>query len=133
MNPETVQFGSAIIKMVGGLAVVLALVFGLAYFMRKLSGYSSLAGDGRLLKIISTHRIGPKQVIALYQVGNRALLLGISQDNITFLTDISIEDLEIEDNSAGSNRKISDTNFAEKLRGFMNFSIPGNKKEMKAQ
>ncbi|RLB07109.1 MAG: flagellar biosynthetic protein FliO [Deltaproteobacteria bacterium] len=132
MNAQTIEFGSAIIKMIGGLAIVLTLVFALAFLLKKLSNMSPKIGDNALLKIISTHRIGPKQVIALYQVGNKAFLLGISQDNITFLTDIAIEDLELETGSQVMDKKIPGKNFQEKLRTFMNFSIPKPKEETKA-
>ena len=132
MNAQTIEFGSAIIKMIGGLAIVLTLVFALAFLLKKLSNMSPKIGDNALLKIISTHRIGPKQVIALYQVGNKAFLLGISQDNITFLTDIAIEDLELETGSQIIDKKITGKSFQEKLRTFMNFSIPKPKEETKA-
>ena len=132
MNTQTIEFGSAIIKMIGGLAIVLTLVFALAFLLKKLSNMSPKIGDNALLRIISTHRIGPKQVIALYQVGNKAFLLGISQDNITFLTDIAIEDLELETGSQVMDKKIPGKNFQEKLRTFMNFSIPKPKEETKA-
>jgi len=132
MNAQTIEFGSAIIKMIGSLAIVLTLVFALAFLLKKLSNMSPKIGDNALLKIISTHRIGPKQVIALYQVGNKAFLLGISQDNITFLTDIAIEDLELETGSQVMDKKIPGKNFQEKLRTFMNFSIPKPKEETKA-
>ena len=132
MNAQTIEFGSAIIKMIGSLAIVLTLVFALAFLLKKLSNMSPKIGDNALLRIISTHRIGPKQVIALYQVGNKAFLLGISQDNITFLTDIAIEDLELETGSQVMDKKIPGKNFQEKLRTFMNFSIPKPKEETKA-
>ncbi len=132
MNAQTVEFGTAILKMVGGLAVVLALVLGLAFFLKKLSNLSPKMGNDSLLRLISTHRIGPKQIIALYQVGSKAFLLGISQDNINFLTDISMEDLGVENKISNSTGDIAGKSFSAKLRTFMNFTAHKTEKEVEA-
>ncbi len=132
MNPQTIDFGSAVIRMVGGLAIVLSLVFALAYFLKRLSKLSAGNGDDKLLRVISTHRINPKQAIAIYQVGNKAFLLGISQENITFLTDIPLEELELKSTSTETNPKRFDNSFAERLRSLMNLSDTKAKKEIEA-
>ena len=132
MNPQTIGFGSAVIRMLGGLAIVLSLVFALAYFLKRLSKLSVRNGDDKLLRVISTHRISPKQAIALYQVGNKAFLLGISQGNITFLTDIPLEELELKSTSTETSPKSFDNSFAERLRSLMNLSDTKAKKEIEA-
>ncbi len=132
MNPQTIDFGSAVIRMVGGLAIVLSLVFALAYFLKRLSKLSAGNGDDKLLRVISTHRINPKQAIAIYQVGNKAFLLGISQENITFLTDIPLEELELKSTSTETSPKRFDNSFAERLRSLMNLSDTKAKKEIEA-
>ncbi len=132
MNPQTIDFGSAVIRMVGGLAIVLSLVFALAYFLKRLSKLSAGNGDDKLLRVISTHRINPKQAIAIYQVGNKAFLLGISQENITFLTDIPLKELELKSTSTETSPKRFDNSFAERLRSLMNLSDTKAKKEIEA-
>ncbi len=132
MNPQTIDFGSAVIRMVGGLAIVLSLVFALAYLLKRLSKLSAGNGDDKLLRVISTHRINPKQAIAIYQVGNKAFLLGISQENITFLTDIPLEELELKSTSTETSPKRFDNSFAERLRSLMNLSDTKAKKEIEA-
>ncbi len=132
MNLQTIDFGSAVIRMVGGLAIVLSLVFALAYFLKRLSKLSAGNGDDKLLRVISTHRINPKQAIAIYQVGNKAFLLGISQENITFLTDIPLEELELKSTSTETSPKRFDNSFAERLRSLMNLSDTKAKKEIEA-
>lgn len=132
MNPGGLEFGGAIIKMLGGLTLVLLLVLGLAFWVKRFSNLTHKFGNGSLLKMIAIHRIGPKHSIALFQIGNKAFVAGISPENISYLTDVAVEDLNYQDKSRETGRVMPEKSFKEKLRGMMTCSSAHAEKEIEA-
>jgi flagellar protein FliO/FliZ len=80
-------------KMLYTLALVLALMFFIFYVFKKVVLKNSvLGGNDRLVKVLSTGYLGPKKTIALVDVAGEVLVLGISDGNITLLTQIHDEE-----------------------------------------
>jgi flagellar protein FliO/FliZ len=76
-------------KMFYTLAIVLALMFLIVYVFKKVVLKNSvLGGNDKLIKVLSTGFLGPKKTIALVEVAGEVLVLGISDDNISLLTQI---------------------------------------------
>lgn len=76
-------------KMFYTLAMVLALMFFIFYVFKKVVLKNSvLGGNDKLVKVLSTGFLGPKKTIALVEVAGEVLVLGISDDNISLLTQI---------------------------------------------
>jgi len=90
-----------------GLIFILLLIFSLAWFMRKM-GYSNISGQGEL-KILATLNLGQKEKIALIQVGQQQLLIGVTANQINTLHVLD-EILE-----AGDSAMAADAGFAKKL------------------
>lgn len=84
-----------------GLVVILLMIFFLAWIMKKM-GYSNVAGQGQL-QIIASLNLGQKEKIALIQVGQQQLLVGITATQINTL---HVLDEVLEQTSAG---KLSDS------------------------
>ena len=78
------------------LFVVLAIIFGLAYIMRRFTGVSS--GNGQL-KVVASMMAGTKERIMVLQVGNEQHLIGITANNINHLANLK-EPLEVASASA---------------------------------
>jgi flagellar protein FliO/FliZ len=85
-----VDFFSSLVKMISALAVVLGIMIGAMFFLRKfVRGTGTSLDDGNYIKIISTRYIGPKCSIMLMDVLNSILVVGIANNQITMLTTIS--------------------------------------------
>jgi len=82
---------SAFIRMVSVLACIIAVMLALAAVLKKMNIFRRpILGDKRFIQIIETVYFGPKQSIALVRAGNDFVLLGLSQQQISFLSKIDI-------------------------------------------
>jgi flagellar biosynthetic protein FliO len=80
----------AVAKMVSALAVVIAAVFGGLYLLRKLMGKrTSKTGRSDVLDVIQTTYLGPHKTISLVKIGNRSVLVGVTETQIATLTELS--------------------------------------------
>ncbi len=72
-------------KTAGSLALVLAVIFALAWlfkrFIQPLQNRSSMEG----VKILSSQDIGPKRKLMVLEFGNRRILVGMSENHMTAL------------------------------------------------
>jgi flagellar biosynthetic protein FliO len=116
-QPETTTNSSDALSVSLGLIVILGLIFSLAWLMRKM-GYSHVSGQGQL-KLLATMNLGQKEKIALIQVGQQQLLVGIttSQINTLHVLDESLKTTESSsDDQQSDSRENSPANpFAQKL------------------
>ena len=81
-NRENSAGGSALSVSLG-LLFILLLIFSLAWLLKKM-GYSNHTGQGQL-KIVAMLNLGPKEKIALIQVGKQQLLVGMTAAQINTL------------------------------------------------
>ena len=82
--PET-DFTMALIKMLGGLALVLALMVGAYWLTRRFLPQAGGAGGGRM-RLVGRLALGPRKSVALVAVAGRVLVLGVGQDQVNLLT-----------------------------------------------
>ncbi|MDA8138535.1 MAG: flagellar biosynthetic protein FliO [Desulfobacteraceae bacterium] len=76
----------ATIKMVLSLALVLALLWGLHRYVRRVLPAGRFGGRERLIKVLCNHSLGMKKSVALVQVPGKVLVLGIGTDQVNLLT-----------------------------------------------
>jgi flagellar biosynthetic protein FliO len=85
-------FGSALVKTILSLGVVIALVyfttFGIKRFLTRSKGRSSAS-----IRVLGSTLLGPKKGIYIIEVESRRLLLGVTEATISYLT-------ELEENAA---------------------------------
>ena len=96
---------AAAVRMVGVLALILVLLIGGFYLVRRLmpAGMrSKLAGRG--IKVLSQHALGPKRTLTVVEVCGQTLLLGVTDQNISFLTKIDDTSMIEADREGGSGR-----------------------------
>ena len=77
---------SAIARMVVGLAIVLAVVYGIYWLLKKRYRGSRSAGvaDGRL-ELVATTALGQNRAVHLLRAGDELFLLGSSEQSVTGL------------------------------------------------
>ena len=87
-----------LVRVVVSLGVVLALMAGAAAVLRR-SGLTGTAGAGRRglrrpLQIVSRHGLSRGASITVVRLGDRGLVLGVTDHQVTLLTEIDPAELE---------------------------------------
>jgi len=110
--------GSYLVQLVVGLFIVLLCIVVLAWFAKKMKHFNPLA-DGSL-KVIGGLSMGSRERVALLQVGEQQLLIGISPGRINTLhvleTPIEMANKPDTDSRAGNT---SGNNFLDKFKTVM--------------
>ena len=85
----------AMVKMISALALVIALVYGALYMLRRLMGrrLKGSGGNGSL-EVLETTYVGQHKAISLVRVGHRSVLVGVTDSQITTLTELDVEETE---------------------------------------
>lgn len=84
--PET-GLGGALMTMLAGLALVLGLMFGLYWLVRRfLPSVGGGAGGG--MRLVGRLPLGPRKFVALVEVAGRVLVVGVSDRGVNLLTTI---------------------------------------------
>ena len=78
------DFGSALLKMLGSLILILGMIFGLFYFFKKAKG-GTFAFTKNPLRLVSLLNLGPRRSVALVEIDDQWLVLGVTSDQITLL------------------------------------------------
>lgn len=83
----------SIVKVFGALAVVIACIYGGVYLFKRSLG-RKFSGNSRssALEVLETTHIGPKRVITLLRVNDRAVLIGSTESQVALLTELSSEE-----------------------------------------
>ena len=99
------------IQMFFGLFIVVALVFGMAWFMRRMGKMNGMASGH--LKVLGGISVGQRERVVLVQAGKTQLLVGVAPGEIRTLH-VMDEPIVTQVTSNETNKKVS-TGFAEKL------------------
>ncbi|HYX39257.1 MAG TPA: flagellar biosynthetic protein FliO [Oligoflexus sp.] len=91
--PETPAWSDGLqdklVLVTGFLAVMLMLLIGMKSWRRMMTKkWPGAPVEDYSLKTLATHAVGPKQKLTVVQVGQEQILLGVSPDNINFLTSL---------------------------------------------
>jgi len=82
----TAEFGSLSLKMAGSLALVLGLIITLLYIVKRVR-WSTLSYAGYPeMRLIGTLTLAPKRSIALIEICDQWLVVGIGTENVTLLS-----------------------------------------------
>ena len=73
--------GGQLVQLMLGLLLVVALIFALAWLLRRVQQIGP-AGN-RAIKLVASQALGPRDRLLLVQVGDEQILLGISAGRIT--------------------------------------------------
>ncbi len=92
-----------------GLLAVLALIMGCAWLVRRMNGLTGM--NSNAMKVVSVMALGTRERIALVEVGDTQILVGI--------TPSSIRTLHVFDELVVKPGEGSNTDFAKRLQGLM--------------
>ncbi|MDD6208159.1 MAG: flagellar biosynthetic protein FliO [Clostridiales bacterium] len=77
-----------------GMLVVFLLILVAAYYTTRIVGKNQSGFNGnRNLKVLETCRVSPNIVIQIIKAGDKYLLIGVSKERVTFLTELSEKEL----------------------------------------
>ncbi|SEK79004.1 flagellar protein FliO/FliZ [Atopomonas hussainii] len=85
-SAPSLAWGSKLIELSVALLAVIALVFVMAWLMRRVQQVGP-AGKGAL-KVLAALPLGPRERLLLVQVGQQQLLLGVAPGRITTLLEL---------------------------------------------
>lgn len=85
------DFSTMLIRMFSVLAIILALVLLVFFFLKKINfPNKSFLSTKRRMETIETLYLGPKRSVALLRVGGDFVLVGVSPTQINFLSKINL-------------------------------------------
>jgi flagellar protein FliO/FliZ len=90
--------GSAILQMLLGLTLIVALLFAGAYLLRRLNGGRSFGPNGAM-KVVGGLMLSPRERIVLIEVGESWLVVGIVPGQIKTLHTLPKGELPLPDNT----------------------------------
>lgn len=78
------------------LLFVFILVIGLAYFItKKIANIGAHQMQGKNMEIVESLQVSVNQRIHLVRVGEKTLIIGVSKDNITYLSEVPSESIDL--------------------------------------
>ena len=77
--------GMDMLRFAGSMVLVLCLLGGLLWALKRMQTGIRPAGGVRQLQVIEAVSVGPRQKIALVRVGSREVLVGVSPTQLTAL------------------------------------------------
>ena len=86
--------GSMAVKVIGSVLLLIGVLYAGMYAMRVLSGRAARGGfnSGAIAVLHKTH-IAPKKAIYVLKVGEKAMVVGVTDTQINHLSDLSEEEL----------------------------------------
>ena len=82
-TPAEAPGTASLLRLGVGLAIVLALLFGLLLLLRRM-GYSQ-QGSASAIEIVASRNLGPRERVVLLRHGERHLLLGVAPGRVATL------------------------------------------------
>lgn len=82
------EFGNSAIKVIGSLIFILGLIICLAYWLKKVRTGSFGSGKAPAMKLIGTLHLAPKRAVALVEVCDQWLLVGVGTESVTLISQI---------------------------------------------
>lgn len=89
------SLGGAVFKVVSSVALVVAVLYGGVYLTRRLSrkvGSGNIKSDA--ISVIHKRHIAPKKAIYVITIGERAMVVGVTDSQISHLADLSQAEVE---------------------------------------
>lgn len=88
------EAGSSIVRMMAALAIVLACIYGSVFLVKRFGpNRAGRSGGKRMLEMMDSISVGPKKMIAIVRVGERAVVVGITDNQMTSLTELDKDEL----------------------------------------
>jgi flagellar protein FliO/FliZ len=83
------ELSEHITQIAGALALIVALVVGLGWLVKKLN-HGGFSGNGDI-RIVASTFLGPKEKVLLLEVKDRQVLIGVNAGGITALSEFAAD------------------------------------------
>lgn len=103
--PPATDFGGSALQVILSLVVVLALLLGSLYFLKRLS--APRGGAAGLLRVVSAIAVGARERVVVVEIADTWLILGVAQSGISALHQMPRQALATVDEAALSGRDFS--------------------------
>lgn len=89
---EPISFFPALLKMISALALVLGIMIGLAFLVRRFFQQTGMATpDGSTITILAVKYLGPKSSIMIVDILGEVVVIGVSNQQMSYLTTLDDE------------------------------------------
>jgi flagellar protein FliO/FliZ len=92
------ELGASLLQMMFGLAVVIALLFGCLWVIRRLG---APRGGGAAIKVLGAAAVGPRERVVLVGIGDDVLVLGVAPGSVSKLHEIKRAELPLAADTPG--------------------------------
>lgn len=82
----------SLIKSAGMLCIVIGIMLGVLYLIKRLSGFKGVAGSDDGIQVISSRYLAAKTKLMIVHVAGEKLLLGVTPQSINLITKITAEE-----------------------------------------
>jgi flagellar biosynthetic protein FliO len=107
--------GGMTLKVVGTVVLLIVVLYAGMYVMRVLSGRTGKGGfDSGAISVLHKSHIAPKKAIYVIRIGDRAMVVGVTDSQINHLADLSQEELS----SLKTTERPRGQSFKQQLLGF---------------
>ena len=116
IEPEPVSLTEVMIRIVGALMIVMAILLGGAWWFRKSRLFGLVPAQSSHLNVIETRSLGSRHALHVVEYGSKRFLIADSPAGTNFLTDLEKLEEEVTEELDEAAEKISAGSFAGKLK-----------------
>ena len=116
IEPEPVSLTEVMIRIVGALMIVMAILLGGAWWFRKSRLFGLVPSQSSHLNVIETRSLGSRHALHVVEYGSKRFLIADSPAGTNFLTDLEKLEEEATEELEEAAEKISPGSFAGKLK-----------------
>ena len=116
IEPEPVSLIEVMIRIVGALMIVMAILLGGAWWFRKSRLFGLVPAQSSHLNVIETRSLGSRHALHVVEYGSKRFLIADSPAGTNFLTDLEKLEEEATEELDEAAEKISPGSFAGKLK-----------------
>ena len=108
------EFGAESARMIGSLILIIGIIVGAYLFMKRFRIGGVAGGGGPSMRILGTLSLAPKRAVALVEVGDQWLVLGVGTENVSLLSKM---ERPLEQEGISSDHEARPGSFLAVLRG----------------
>ena len=116
IEPEPVSLTEVMIRIVGALMIVMAVLFGGAWWFRKSRLFGLVPAQSSHLSVIETRSLGSRHALHVVEYGSKRFLIADSPAGTNYLTDLEKLEEDATEELDESSEKFSPGSFAGKLK-----------------
>lgn len=94
--------GNNILQLLGMILVFVLVLFATYYATKWIAKSGAVQSYAKNIKVIETFKIAPNKYIQIIELGNRYYAIGVTKDNITFLSSLDEEQLDLQKTETAS-------------------------------